>query len=236
MLNKYTQTAKRYEVKMVLNSNQLTYLYSWMLINTTFRESFPPRNVNSIYFDDINLSSAIDNLSGISDRRKLRLRYYGKENYIGLVFEIKNKIGRLGYKNIFSLDNLLSDLQNVCYYEMASILHNHLIKDCDALNFTKYTSNFIYPMLKVTYLRKYYESLDGIRLTVDDNIKYRKPSPLDKVINTTNNLYNRKIVEIKFSQQQKNDVADLLRDLRLTPKRHSKYLTGLALYKVVSYV
>jgi hypothetical protein len=231
----HTETAKRYEIKMVLNQKQLAYFYNWMYINTTLRTSFPPRYVNSIYFDDLDLSSVRDNLSGISDRSKLRLRYYGKDSYCGLAFEIKNKIGRLGYKNIFPLTSLSSELSNIFYHEISDILHNNLMT-VKSFNVVKFTSNFIYPLLKVTYFRKYYETVEGIRLTVDSDIKYRKPSQLDKIIYPANNFYDKKIVEIKFSQDQKDNVANLLRSLRLTPKRHSKYLTGLALYKIVSYV
>jgi hypothetical protein len=37
---------------------------------------FPPGYVTSIYFDDLDLLSVKDNLSGVYDRRNLRLRYY----------------------------------------------------------------------------------------------------------------------------------------------------------------
>ena len=229
------ETEKRYEIKMVLNQKQLTYFYSWMNASTTLKESFPSRCVNSIYLDDLDLTSVKDNLSGIPDRRKLRLRYYGEDEYYGLAFEIKNKVGRLGYKNICNLSDSLIELKEMKYHEVSEFLHNRLISTKSS-NLIKHTSNLIFPLLKVTYMREYYETVDSIRLTVDDNIKYKLPMQFDKVVNPAKDFYDKKIVEVKFAKKQKDDVANLLRSLRLTPRRHSKYLTGLAMYKVVSYV
>ena len=41
-----------------------------------FKEAFPIRRVNSIYFDNSNFDDLNSNLSGISNRSKARLRWY----------------------------------------------------------------------------------------------------------------------------------------------------------------
>ena len=57
-----------------------------------FRDHYPEREVNSIYFDQ-NFSSLIENIEGISNREKLRLRWYG-DNFKVNSFYIEKKIKR----------------------------------------------------------------------------------------------------------------------------------------------
>ena len=64
----------RYEIKFVLNDIQLSDVDSWIASKTSMLSKFDPRIVNSLYMDDIDFSSVKDNLSGISNRKKYRLR------------------------------------------------------------------------------------------------------------------------------------------------------------------
>ena len=43
-------------------------------------------------------------------------------------------------------------------------------------------------------------------------------------------------MEIKFTKNFKNNVSNLLRMLKLTPKRHSKYLTGMSKLGYAVYI
>ena len=82
-----------------------------------FKESFPLRKVNSIYLDDNKLSSIYQNLDGVTEKRKLRIRWYGNKDIItNPVVEIKSKKGFVVNKktdyetsinfNVFSVVNL----------------------------------------------------------------------------------------------------------------------------------
>ena len=81
----------RYEIKFILNDNELAEFKSWIISQTRFKKKYNPRIVNSIYFDDINDSSANDNLAGISLREKYRLRWYNKNINKIAKFELKKK-------------------------------------------------------------------------------------------------------------------------------------------------
>ena len=48
--------------------------------------------------------------------------------------------------------------------------------------------------------------------------------------------YWANIVEIKFEQDSYNYVKDLLRNTNFLPKRHSKYLAGLATLSEIKYI
>ena len=69
----------RYEIKFVLDNARLSDAMQWLYNNTTANKTYNNRQVNSIYFDDVDFSSVRDNLAGISQRNKLRLRWYGHQ-------------------------------------------------------------------------------------------------------------------------------------------------------------
>ena len=50
--------------------------------NFLFTETYKSRNINTIYFDDINFSSIRENLDGVSHKKKYRLRWYGSSKII----------------------------------------------------------------------------------------------------------------------------------------------------------
>ena len=64
----------RYEIKFVLDNSRLSDAMQWLYNETTAIKTYDNRKVNSIYFDDVGFSSVRDNLAGISQRNKLRLR------------------------------------------------------------------------------------------------------------------------------------------------------------------
>ena len=68
------------------------------------KELYSPRMVNSIYYDDMNLSNISQNLAGISKRVKYRVRWYGENNSLkNPHFEIKSKIARFFVKIVIFL-------------------------------------------------------------------------------------------------------------------------------------
>ena len=71
----------RYEIKFVLDNARLADVMQWLYNNTTANKSYDNRIVNSIYFDDVGFSSVRNNLSGITQRNKLRLRWYVNQKY-----------------------------------------------------------------------------------------------------------------------------------------------------------
>ena len=98
----------RYEIKFILDNANLSKIYQWIKERTFAIRTYPNRQVNSLYFDDINYTSVKDNLAGVSDRKKMRLRWYGKEEDTNSPsFEFKLREGRLKKgKNDLNLDQL----------------------------------------------------------------------------------------------------------------------------------
>ena len=97
----------RYEKKWVFNKIDKETLFSNLISSKLFfREQFEERTVNSIYFDTLNFKSAIDNLNGVSDREKFRVRWYGEDLDLFKQPILENKIKKnfQGQKIYFKLD------------------------------------------------------------------------------------------------------------------------------------
>ena len=97
---------KRFERKWIYKSNNtLNLINSLIRSKLFFRQHFPKRKVNSIYFDDNYYTSVIQNLDGINDKIKLRLRWYGNKSKItDPKFEFKKKIGFIAKKTLIKAD------------------------------------------------------------------------------------------------------------------------------------
>jgi len=224
----------RYEIKFVLNEEALSHFLSWMYLHTNCRKKYPNRTVNSVYFDDSGFSSVRDNLAGVPDRMKMRLRWYQNKNNLLLgdpVLEQKLKSGRLGKKESITLSNLGDNLLNTPIIELRNMIENELPID------HKVYLEHIIPTLYVSYNRQYYENSHGLRITVDEDIRFKSNFSSSISINELTHIsYRSKIIELKFDPSLKDEVNHLLRSLSLTPIRHSKYLTGLAMHGQAQYI
>jgi SPX domain protein involved in polyphosphate accumulation len=79
----------RLEKKFVFGKNKEFFLNKFLL-NSNFKILYPSRKINSIYIDTINYNFIRDNIDGISDRKKIRFRWYNS-NIKNIFFEIKKK-------------------------------------------------------------------------------------------------------------------------------------------------
>ena len=196
---------------------------------TRFKEKYKPRLVNSIYFDNCFNSSANDNLAGISIREKYRLRWY--DNICSEAkFELKKKENKLNYKKYFILSpskNKLLDLKNVYFAKLFQ-------KELYSWN-NKYSFE-LFPKVQVQYKRKYYEDFNNVRVTFDNKIKFWQSFENKLPFFGSIFSYDQHIVELKFAPDKFNYVSNLLRKTNFFPKRHSKYLTGLALLSEFKYL
>ncbi len=220
----------RYEIKFVLDNSRFADAMQWLYNKTTAIEAYDNRTVNSIYFDDVSFSSVRDNLAGIPQRNKFRLRWYGNQEYSVPIFEVKTKNGRLGYKTTYPINSIKDSLKelnidNITSKCIKDLLEHNIVFD-----------KHLVPTLQVNYEREYYETHDGIRITIDQDIQF-SDTQLHSTLNENNSFpYPFKVMEIKFKPSMKNAVAKLIQPLHITPKRHSKYLIGLAMLGYIVYI
>ena len=221
----------RYEIKFVLSNPQVSQALEWIYFHTSAKLAHPNRLVNSIYFDDNDFTSVKDNLIGLSNRSKYRLRWYGdsrQNEEVDLNFEIKNRSNRTGDKTRKAIE-FDDSLLRMSYGEIELALKEKLSPE---IVFKKSLS----PALQVCYLRKYLEGSNNIRITLDSGIRYFSTSNNTKIFSSKPIRYPMTIMEIKFNPELLNTVSSSLRDFHLLPKRHSKYLTGISMLGNAVYI
>ncbi len=223
----------RRETKFTFSHHQLSEVKNALHeSNFLFAKAFPTRKIYSLYFDTPDVSDYCDNVAGISERCKMRLRWYHNpfrtscDDDDEFQLELKLKKNRFGEKLVHKMSipsnivivsgNLLvSYIQNLIPAE-----YRPLIDPCSELT------------LGVCYTRQYFVShLMDLRCTIDTNIEYwdpqnsrtLKPQPTVPRYRTE---YN--ILELKFPAELEESLPSNFESVFpiISGGRHSKYATG----------
>lgn len=184
-----------------------------------FRVLHPDRQVNNIYFDTIDLTTFHQNVAGINQRKKFRMRWYGKKvkKLKKPQFEIKIKHNELGSKKVTKCENLkFRDLAKIT--EIAN----------------RHSENFapLYPTLMNAYTRSYYSSADGrFRVTIDRNLFY-----YSLLGQTEFHGYRVEepgvILEVKYEEADDQEAGFVLQNLPYRHTKSSKYVNGVSMTSI----
>ncbi len=189
-----------------------------------FKEVFHERQINNIYLDTDEYKFYFDNVDGVADRQKARIRWYG--DTLGELekpkLEIKLKKGLVGDKWTFALDPFIFDnsfdariLKRVfSSSEMPKSIHEMVVG--------------LQPTLVNSYSRRYFLSADQkFRITLDYNIKYRN-------INKNRNNFDQRpqqettnVVELKYSLQDDRRAQAISKEFPFRLSKNSKYVNGV---------
>lgn len=221
----------RYEIKFALWNNELAYFEHWLDSQPYFRRAYPARIVNSIYFDTPDFTTAIDNLSGIAERTKYRLRWYGAEESTKSRFEIKVKKGRLGRKVSADVERSASEFRAMSLAE-----RDRLLAGQKSLQGELPVGNPLQSVLWVRYDRDYYERGREIRVTIDRNLVFGELWSESTEHEKRTSSLPQNVIEFKFSPEDKNLAAEVMFDLPFYPVRNSKYMLGLSSFGRSVYI
>ena len=184
---------------------------------SSFTKAYPDRHINSLYLDTYDFNYFKDNISGISNRTKQRIRWYGDDlkNIANPILEIKLKENELGSKQYVRLPNFKIDR----FFSYEGYLKQHLWL----------ATNHITPTVMIRYLRSYYKSWDKqIRLTIDQQIRYY---PVDHRLNFNITPYRDAaiILELKYKLNPDNNrnIDYITQDFPFRLTRNSKYINAL---------
>ena len=200
----------RIERKFVFGKYNKDNIEKFLLTNN-FKKVYPDRKINSIYLDTENFDSVRDNINGVNNRKKIRVRWYNND-FDNMYIEIKNKKNFNVWKNIFKIkyyftkETLVEDLKKYFYD-----LKNHKINN----------HNYKFVLL-TNYLRSYWLSKNKkIRATIDNNITTKS---LNNNSNTIN--LNDTVLEFKFSPKDENYYRELFlkKHLNIRTQKYSKYV------------
>ena len=217
-LNK-SQTEKRIEYKFIISKSDRNYILSYLYSNKIFSK-YKPRSIHSIYYDNNYFTCAQENLSGLSNRKKYRLRFYNFSQHskkLSSIFEIKLKKNNLGSKiknKIFlsNINNNLFDKENL----------KHITKHLTKNDFFEDKINFNEKLL-IEYYREYFvDHLNKLSITLDSNLIFKDLFLSNKQISVDNLI----ILEIKFLEKYRDYCSELFKNLNISRCKSSKYLIG----------
>lgn len=172
-----TTSEPRRELKFAVERG-LEFLARKMLVShsSSFRQAYPDRLVNSLYFDTPDLASYRQNKNGEESRAKTRVRWYGPfETFKDPVLERKHKEGVAGWKETVPLNSLsLPELLN----------SNSLRRFLTQAHFgadVRHMLLGVKPVCFTSYKREYYLSANGVyRMTFDKELTYYLPSSVPR--------------------------------------------------------
>jgi hypothetical protein len=212
------------ELKHEIPAGHEVFLLKKIMKSTlSFREAYPYRMINSIYFDTFSLSGFEESVSGNQIRQKHRMRWYETASEISPVtYEIKHKNSHLSWKHLNKTKHLIN-------YN-AQTWDELLIKKISIheLPFPSLTN--LKPVSLVTYKRLYYVSWDErIRLTIDNHISFRNQRLLNRP-NFKDFSYHTSssIVEMKFAEEDFDLAKNLQQAVDIKPQRFSKYCESVS--------
>lgn len=150
----------RYELKYYLTDQDFPRFLAVIHEHPAgFVKSFPDRIVNNIYLDSPDLDSWHETQFGLPERKKYRIRWYGRWEDIGNpALEIKMKQNQVGTKSVYPLPSLTmaSLTQEIEFIKAEFELPDHLVIS---------STN--------CYRRSYFESHCGIyRITIDQELYF----------------------------------------------------------------
>lgn len=203
----------RYELKYSLAPRDIEKFLGILYCHPSgFSKQFPDRVINNIYFDDVSFNSCHENLFGISDRVKIRYRWYGDIGQFSEgVVEKKIKTNALGSKAYFKLSGP-KDLDSLT----------------EQLNDLMHQSGKLFPSLQNSYTRSYFIDQSGdFRLTVDRALRYNFPNSLLENMQEAAYHDERCIIEIKFDVEHFEKFNSISSSFPFRVVKHSKYVSGL---------
>ena len=187
-----------------------------------FNEIYSYRGVNNIYFDSFNYNNYNDNIEGVSDRIKIRIRWYG--NLFGKiekpVLEIKIKNGLLGKKKSIKIRDF--ELNNRT--DISQIIEQINVEN----TFVNIDFKSLKPTLLNRYTRKYFQSVDKkYRITIDYKQEfYQIKSKHNSFLNVRKNDRSV-IIELKYDEKYDEDVSFITSNFPFRLSKSSKYVDGL---------
>jgi hypothetical protein len=222
------RTAPRLEVKVPLPARYRAQVAAWVRVHTAqWRVAYPPRQVNNVYLDTPDFAGLLANLSGIAERSKLRLRWYGPDEarVTAGVLELKRKQGAAGWKHLCAVPGTF-DLGALSWRAFEQALRAAVPPHALA-----WLDRFAVPVLINRYRRAYYETPDrDLRLTLDTELRaYDQRTSARPNLERSATMPEQIVVELKAPAEPgaTRRLAQALAHFPVPADRFSKYVHGV---------
>lgn len=189
----------RKEIKFRLSVSDFYQLQN-LLRSKGMSTLYKPRIVDSLYYDTPNLNMFHNSEEGVLPRKKIRIRWYNKNQNFFIEKKISSIEGR--YKTV---SPLISNKRKLSF---------------PVNSFFDEIYGFINPSLHISYEREYFE-FKKIRITFDSKITYKN-------LRKENHIKiedPERVMEVKFGIDNNEDILQSL--IPYTSSRFSKYSRGI---------
>ena len=183
------------------------------LLPQGLRQVYPPRWVNSLYFDALTGERYLQTVEGLGRRIKVRLRWYGEAwgEVASALLEIKRKAGHAGRKQTVELEP----------FELSRSTPRRELRRLPAA-----AAEPLEPVLLTRYRRGYWATRDGLlRLTLDRDVRYLGVGSLGFAATWRHDP--QLVIEVKYDVEHRPAAEALAQSLGLRWTRNSKYARGL---------
>lgn len=215
----------RYERKFVIDNN-LAFQVGPVIRShpAVFRTIFYKRQINNIYFDDLNFQNYRDNTNGLHKRLKVRIRWYkntfGRAESPNLEFKLRrsDQIGKVLFPlpamNIQKGLGVREITRAILEAELPGPIRSYVLS--------------LSPVLMNAYQREYYRSADArYTLTLDEDLKFCGLRDCKNSLNTFSSARIKNIIELKYPCHHDQDSHKVTTLFPFRLIKNSKYVQGL---------
>ena len=208
----------RYERKYVTDKLKVEELEDYVLSHPgLFRPIYYPRQVISIYFDTEELDYYHQNILGVQQRRKVRVRWYEHGSQISAMqIEVKIREGEVMKKAKFFLSKKVAEVD---LDEIRRLMEKKLMGLVAEVDLLK-------PVVVAGYERRYFLSKSlGVRITLDDDLRFQAMG--DWQAGRITSEWDLKVLECKYGIESDFEFVRVAERLPLRVSKSSKYMMGV---------
>ena len=234
-MNKGDSESNRFERKFIIPERFTHSIEEVLKSNSALmRKIFYPRFINNIYFDNPRFQFYFENIDGVCERMKMRIRWYGnlKGRIKKPILELKQKNGLTGTKSFFRMPSF--NLNDIYQPGFLSSLFQKANLDMRGKNIMLNLK----PTLINRYQRKYFLSLDKkFRLTLDDHLEYFPVSSPEHLSSRGIKDSLNMIMELKYAPIYQLESANITQEFPFRVIKNSKYVRGVQIiYNLGTYI
>ena len=189
-----------------------------------FYERYPPRVVNNLYLDTEEMDNYHANVSGVAERLKVRIRWYG-DLFGGIaapMLEFKVKHGPVGAKYSYPFPGFHLD-DGFSQRSFEALLPGSGLPDR-----VRHRLRFLNVVLANSYHRWYYASRDRrFRITVDTGMTYYRVTKTPNRFRVKCVDRDQVVVELKYHPELDLQAQRVASFFPFSMTKSSKYVTGI---------
>jgi len=189
-----------------------------------FREIHHGRSINNIYLDSLDFRSYHDNVEGLEDRTKVRVRWYGDRSGVvdRPILEFKVKRGVVGRKDSFRL----APIKVGTPFEPGVVVES--IRQSEMPGWARQRSLSLECKLLNRYRRRYFESgCRRYRITVDSELEFHPLNGSARGPREGAKALRAVVLEIKYARQDDCDADSISTHFPFLMSKMSKYVYGV---------